>query len=243
MSNTSPSFAMTLPPCVTCPVNLSTIYGLGEIDFEKVAALRRDFLELPGGAVILRPGEAKSVFYTLRYGWAFRYKLTSEGRRAVLGFFLPGDPISLPLLWGSQLHYSVRALTGVGLCVFDRTDMSALVRSCPNMFDGFARLLTREVTSSDERHAECGRLSAKGRVARLILHLYLRMLERRDDDSPTIEFPLRQHHIADAIGITPVHISRIMTDLRGEGVVRIDGQSLTVLDLPALRLLAELPSE
>jgi CRP-like cAMP-binding protein len=240
---TNPQNVHPAPPaCATCPVNLRAIYGKTQIDIERIAGLRRDFLALPAGSMILREGVEKDVFFTLRSGWAFRYKPMAEGGRAILGFVLPGDPIALPLLWGSELHYFVRALTDVELCVFKREDMSKLVRARGDMFESFACFLTREAVASDERYAECGRLSAKERVARLLLYLYFRMAGCSGQRPETIEFPLRQHHIADAIGVTPVHVSRVMTELRREGVVRIDSKSLTVLDLPTLRHFAGTPT-
>jgi CRP-like cAMP-binding protein len=53
-----------------------------------------------------------------------------------------------------------------------------------------------------------------------------------------MEFPLRQHHVADATGLTPVHVSKLLTDLRRRGLIRINDRSLEILDDGALRRIA-----
>jgi CRP/FNR family transcriptional regulator len=55
-----------------------------------------------------------------------------------------------------------------------------------------------------------------------------------------VEFPLRQHHIADAVGLTPVHVNKLLTDLRRGGIIRLSERSLAVLDPVRLRAVASL---
>ena len=80
-----------------------------------------------------------------------------------------------------------------------------------------------------------GRQTAEERIARLILNKLDRLGKRGMTDGRTMEFPLRQHHIADAVGLTPVHVSRIMSEFRRNDLIEISERSLTVLDLPGLR--------
>ena len=80
------------------------------------------------------------------------------------------------------------------------------------------------------------------RLARLVLGL----VERLQDRGMTVggglevEFPLRQHHIADAIGLTPVHVSKLLSEFRRNGLIRISERSLAILDLAGLRAVADL---
>jgi CRP-like cAMP-binding protein len=56
----------------------------------------------------------------------------------------------------------------------------------------------------------------------------------------TMDFPLRQHHVADATGLTPVHVSKLLTDFRRRGLIRISDRSLEIVDDGALRRIAGL---
>jgi CRP-like cAMP-binding protein len=89
---------------------------------------------------------------------------------------------------------------------------------------------------------DLGRRAADERIARLILNLTGRLAERGLVRSTPLEFdfPLRQHHIADATGLTAVHVSKVLTEFRRNGLINISGRSLTILDEPAFRRVAHM---
>ena len=64
----------------------------------------------------------------------------------------------------------------------------------------------------------------------MILDLQARLAERGMANGQTIYFPLRQHHVADATGLTSVHVSKVLTDFRRRGLIEISARSLTILD-------------
>jgi CRP/FNR family transcriptional regulator, anaerobic regulatory protein len=64
----------------------------------------------------------------------------------------------------------------------------------------------------------------------LILGLQARLAERGMANGQTIHFPLRQHHVADATGLTSVHVSKVLTEFRRRGLIEISDRSLTILD-------------
>lgn len=226
------------PACRTCPVHACTLYGCDERERDEIGVLRREFRFVPARSVVLREGAEPATYLTLQAGWAFRYRPMPEGGRAVLHFILPGDPIFLPLLWGSRPTCSVRSLTDLALCVFNSAETAGLVQTRATIFANLGRYIARETGANDDRNAGCGRLSARERVVRLLLDLYDRLTRRGLSRDQAIDFPLRQHHIADALGLTPVHISRVMTELRREGLIEIEAQRLTVIDLPAMQDIA-----
>ena len=89
------------------------------------------------------------------------------------------------------------------------------------------------------------RRTADERIARLMLNLADRLARRgmtRVDASAAIEmeFPLRQHHIADATGLTPVHVSKVLSEFRRNGLIRISDRSLTILDPAGFRRVAHM---
>lgn len=200
--------------------------------------LRQGIRNLPAKTTICREGELASFYYTLLDGWAFRYKLIPDGRRQILSFLLPGDSISFQLMRAERLHFSIQALTDVSLCVFDRQELSRYVAESPALVARLDGLTSRETAASDDRLTDLGRRSAHERVARLLVQLSLRLRRRGRVDGGSFAFPLRQHHIADALGLTAVHVSRVLKSLRDDGLLSIDDQRLTIRDEHMLRKLS-----
>lgn len=79
-----------------------------------------------------------------------------------------------------------------------------------------------------------GRRSAKERLAHLVCELSLR-LDAEDSNESRFAFPLTQEQIADALGLTPVHVNRTMQQLRSEGMVATGNRAITLPDLQGLR--------
>jgi CRP-like cAMP-binding protein len=108
--------------------------------------------------------------------------------------------------------------------------------------DKLSRAWSEEKARADQLIVDLGRRTADERIARLILGLVER-LRRRDmvrGDPPELDFPLRQHHIADATGLTPVHVSKVLSEFRRNGLLRISERSLTVLDLEGFQRVANM---
>lgn len=219
------------PPgaCAACPVRRHTLYApIAESRAAEIAALRRESLMIPARRIILRQGEVPSTVFVLYDGWAFRFTLLSDGRRQILSFLLPGELISLPALRLAPLRFSVQALTAVSLCAFNTKDLAGFVQDNPVLTMSLVNECAREAESADRRVTDLGRRSATERVARLILEIEsrLRALDRVEGDS--FEFPLRQEHIADALGLTAVHVSRTLSGLRDEGLLSL-GQGVLMM--------------
>ena len=86
--------------------------------------------------------------------------------------------------------------------------------------------------------ADLGRRTADERIARLILRLSSRLAKRGMLQGQAMDFPLRQHQIADATGLTPVHVSRVLSNFRRKGLIDINGRSLTILNATELSRVA-----
>jgi len=203
-----------------------------------LAKLRRGVRVLPARATIYREGDLATEFHTLFDGWAFRYKLIADGRRQILSFLLPGDSISYQLMRSDRLRFSVQALTEVSLCVFEREALSRHVAERPVLTSRLDHLAAQEIAAADDRLTDLGQRSAHERVASLILQLYLRLQQRNLADEDSFVSPLRQQHIGDALGLTSVHVSRVLKDLRAEGLIGVDHERLILRDQPMLRKLS-----
>lgn len=136
--------------------------------------------------------------------------------------------------------YTVEAITDVRYRTFARADLRAGLFEDPEIFARFSMAWAEEKARADRLIVDLGRRTAEERIARLILDLESRLARRGMVQAGIrkMDFPLRQHHIADATGLSLVHVSKVLLELRRNGVVKIDGRSLTILNPDELRRIA-----
>ena len=101
------------------------------------------------------------------------------------------------------------------------------------------RVLSEERERGDQLNLDLSRRSAEARIARQICGLIDRLRRRGSAQSDTVEFPVRQQQLADATGLTAVHVCKILSRFRANGLLQIDGRRLTVLDRKGLQDLVE----
>ena len=224
--------------CNACPVRRFAPYSDVRADSLKfLRSARAGQRHLPPKRNIYREEKEADEVFILYDGWAFTYKLLPDGRRQILDFLLPGSFIGLHVLWFKAMPHSVQSLTPVSLCIFDKQKFRDLLRRKPEYEWELLRYSASCQALSDERLSDLGRRTAKERIARLALVLHDQLADRGMVNGDSFPFHLRQEHIADALGLTKVHISRTLQNLRHEGLLEIDRQTATILDFRGLKEL------
>jgi CRP-like cAMP-binding protein len=226
--------------CAACPVRRNAVYRSATLDdLEVLAELHTGCREVRARSLIVREGEQTEVF-TLQSGWAYRFRTLHDGRRQILSFLMPGDLIGLQALRGHPANYAARALTDATLCAFDTEALQGFLRSRRYLIESLVDGCAREVETLEQRLVDLGRRTAMERVACLVLEIERGLRERGlSDKADCGPFPLRQEHIADALGLTPVHVSRTLGKLRELGLLEIGGGELCIHDAERLAALAE----
>jgi CRP/FNR family transcriptional regulator, anaerobic regulatory protein len=181
------------------------------------------------------PGEVFAVCQ----GWALRFVELIDGRRQNLAVLLPGD-ISVAALFEDKLHFSVQAVTKMRITRFACADLKKRIFNDVHTLELLGRAFAAELHDLDERAVDLGRRSADERVTHLILGLVNRMSGHRVRSNHPYVFPLLQRHIADLTGLTPVHVSRVMTEFRNSGLMKLAKGLLTITDLTRLEQIARL---
>jgi CRP/FNR family transcriptional regulator, anaerobic regulatory protein len=209
-------------------------------DAQLIQNLRRGQADRKAGSMLVAEGSTQGPLYTLFSGWAFRFKTLSDGRRQILNFLLPGDFIGLQRNMTDAAVHGVEALTDVRLCVFERDALWSLHREAPRLGFVVTWLAAHEEAAVDENLLSVGRRSALERVATLLVVLYKRIAALADPPSDGVDFPLTQQHIADALGLSLVHTHRTLRRLQRMGLHQIDDGRLRLLDVTALKRIADL---
>jgi CRP-like cAMP-binding protein len=227
-----PAFELTFCRAIARKARLPQDRAMGVDQFVHTVAPRR---------IICREQEELAAVPFICSGWALSAVMLADGSRQILSFLLPGDVVSPCLMFSAKPNRFVEAITNVTYRTFNRADLRQLMVAYPSAVDALARVWTQEKRRTDELIVDLGRRSAAERIARLILGLFERLQERNLTSGPfEIDFPLRQHHIADATGLTPVHVSKLLSEFRRKGMVRLSERSLEILDPASLRAAANM---
>lgn len=192
----------------------------------------------PGGTII-EEQKPNGRLYTLFSGWAFRYKTLSDGRRQILNFLLPGDFIGLQQEFADGAMHGVEAVTACSLSVFPRDGLWELFHSNPGLSYDITWLCAREEGMVDENLLTAGRRNAAERVAMLLVHLYRRMEHIGLATGGSVEFPINQQHIADALGLSLVHTNKTLKRLQQLGLHQLTEGRLRLVNPRALQRIAD----
>jgi CRP-like cAMP-binding protein len=194
---------------------------------------------VPARRMICHPKEWSEFIPIICHGWAVSSITLPDGRRQILSFVLAGDPVStVGLLWPLSGR-AVEAVTEVTYRKFKRSDLKAYLFGHPELLERISKTWVEEKMESDQLALDLGRRTADERIARLILKLAQRIVGRDQIEGRTLEFPLRQRHIADATGLTPVHVSKTIGVLQRAKLIDISNRSLTVINEKELRRVAD----
>lgn len=192
------------------------------------------------GQEILPIGQPCDSIYNLTSGWAFRYALLEDGRRQILDFILPGAVIGFRSVAGARASYGVQALTEATVCAIRHSALIELCRQLPDLGLRLAWLTARDRSLAYDHLTSVGRHSAHQRIAHLILELFVRYRAQWPGEQINdMYLPLTQEHVGDAVGLSSVHVNRVLRDLRAEGIVELHYRRLSILNPDKLMEVAE----
>ena len=193
----------------------------------------------------LRAGEAFAAAGSSHYGicrlstgWACQYRELPNCRRAIIDVYLPGDFIGLDGLFSARPLENVLALTLVEVGTIDGDKILTELLACQSNALYITWLLVRRQQRTDHLLASISSLDARGRLATMLLDFYKRLYARKLIAARTYAIPLTQQHIGQYLGLTVVHVNRVLRSLRSDRIALLEKNSVTILDLERLRKLA-----
>jgi CRP-like cAMP-binding protein len=183
-----------------------------------------------GGRDLIIFGEPCAVVYRLCDGWVCLYKPLPDGRRQIVHFALPDTLLGFPPTEGG-MAYGAQALTDVTVSIIPRHGLAAMFREQPEMAIRIAALVSRDRDLAFDHLSNIGRRTARERVARLLLELFVRSRMRWPGyHTEEMLLPITQEDIGDATGLTGVHVNRVLRDLRQEQIVEFHYRRLRVIN-------------
>lgn len=209
---------------------LSGYAPLGDADISLLARACRNVREIPAGHHLIMEGDRPDPVFVMLEGWACGYKMLPDGGRQILAFMLPGDFCDIHIAVLKAIDHSIVTITPARVAMLPRTQMEALVEAGPTITRAFwwSQLVDQSVLRA--WIVSMGRRTAKERIAHLMCELYIRMRNIGLATDDKCEMPLTQLVIADAVGLTPVHVNRVLKALRLSKVMELSSGSLTIID-------------
>ncbi len=183
---------------------------------------------------LIREGDQPGPVLVVLEGWAFRYKVLPNGSRQIMAFMMPGDACDLNIGMLAEMDHSIQTVTHAKVVKIEGKAMDELMTAHPRV--ARAMYVAQLVDEGTLRAwiVSLGRRSSAERAAHLLLELYIRGIRTGVASGNEMELPLSQAVLADALGMTPVHINRMLQDFRRSGAVELRRGILRINDPTAL---------
>ncbi|WP_426954242.1 Crp/Fnr family transcriptional regulator [Muricoccus radiodurans] len=205
------------------------------------ASATPDTLSVPARHRVIREGEQPEHIHLLLSGMACRFRIQRDGTRQIIAFLFPGDFCDLQLFGTSE--YAVSTLNVCKFTLFPRAQLATLAQQDTSLALALLRESAREMGMMREWLVTMGSGKAERQLAHLFCELHARLATCSEPGALTYSLPVTQADVADALGLSPVHVNRVLMLLRKRGLVSWSGGVLTLLDPAALESLAEFNSD
>lgn len=214
---------------------LASIAPLSEDEKRALSGLQFNFRDLRADQDIVRDGDRPSQCCLVLDGFVCRYKVLHDGKRQIMGFYMAGDIPDLQSLHLTVMDHSVGTLAPSKVGFIQHDAMRDLIRRYPRIGDLFWRNTLIDAAVFREWMIGMGRRSAYARIAHLLCELLVRLKAVGLTEDHKCELPLSQAELGDALGISTVHVNRVIQELRANGLIVWVGRILDVQDWGGLK--------
>ena len=211
---------------------------LTETEKARLEKLTGECREVSSGTLLFEEDNAHTdPLFIVSSGRLAASQALADGQRAITRLYFPGDIVGTANVPFRTAPVSVTATTDSEVLVVRREDLQGMFSEHPRIAALFYTFAALESAVLNDRLTMIGRSSGKNRLAALILEVASR-LDVTDSDGDHIDMQMTQTDIGDAIGLTNVHVNRLMRELREDGAIDGSASSLRIHDWELLRQIA-----
>jgi CRP-like cAMP-binding protein len=209
-------------------LHLESFTRLSEGDQEAIAQVSRTVVDVPARRDAVREGDRARSVHLILSGWGCQYKALPDGRRQIVGFLLPGDFSGLNVYLLKRIDYSIGAITRMRIAEISPEQMEALRHDRPRLTEALRWEQLVHESIQREWTLNVGQRTAYQRIAHLLVEIYLRLRSVGLAQDNSCDFPIAQTDIADATGLTAVHVNRTLQELRREHLIDLERKRLRI---------------
>jgi CRP-like cAMP-binding protein len=208
---------------------------LGEAGRRALLALPHTIRPVSAGAHLIRDGDRTEHCCLLLTGFAHRYKITGEGGRQIISIHMASEFVDLQNGLLSVADHSVQMLTPAEVAYIPQRAIQDVALGDPDV--GRALWIDTLIDASIFREwvVNVGRRDSRARVAHLLCEFSMRLEAAGLASNHHYELPMTQEQLADAVGLTSVHVNRVLKQLGEDGLISRDKRRIVIEDWSRLR--------
>ncbi|ROO27274.1 transcriptional regulator [Salinisphaera orenii MK-B5] len=221
--------------CSHCSLNyLCLPYGLSQDDVSELERLVSPGTPVAMNAELFGQGDTLTDLYAIRDGSMKTVVVDEDGLEQILGFYYPGDLLGLDGFADQHHHCTAVALESTRVCRIPVDRLDRLVDKLPSLRHQIMRLMSQALSDEERLLLTLGRKNSEGRISSLLLTLSRRREMRGLDPSP-VSLSMKRSELANFLSMRLETVSRVLTRLQRDGVIRVRQSRVDILDREALR--------
>ncbi len=213
---------------------LGTYVALTEPELRILAGFHSRKRHFPTGKDLLYEGQGNQCAYILAKGWACSYKLLPNGLRQIVDFQIPGDFLGLRSVLFRTADHNVEPITPIEASELTANDLLEAFTATPRLATAVLWATSRDEAMVVEHLVGIGRRDAAQRMAHFLLELGARLKLVAMGTNKGFDCPLSQYLLADALGLSAVHVNRVLRQLREDGLLTFQKGKVVFDDLSGL---------
>lgn len=184
---------------------------------------------IPPRTDLIREGDKPKDVFLILEGFACRYKITADGKRQIMAYLVPGDICDLHVFVLKRMDHNIGTLSPCKVVNVPRERILAFLER-PALSLAFSLAVLTDMAVLREWLVNLGQRPAEERVAHVLCELLLRLRVVGLADGEAFELPITQRDLADTMGLSAVHLNRVLQRLRKAKLISWKGDHLVVLD-------------
>jgi CRP-like cAMP-binding protein len=203
---------------------------------ERLHQRRRSFV---AGRDLVHQGQTDQAAYILASGWVCSYKLQPDGTRQIVDFQIAGDFLGLRSVLLRTSEHSFEPIVDIQAVEVLASDLLDAFEQTPRLATAILWAASRDEAMVVEHLVGMGQRDAEARMAHLLLELGAKLALVGLGSKAGYACPLTQYHLADALGLSAVHVNRVLRKLREDGLATFRNGRVTFDDFDRLAALAD----
>jgi CRP-like cAMP-binding protein len=218
---------------------LTAFVALSDSDLTVLSDLYRRRRSFPAGRDMAHEGQRDQAAYIVASGWVASYKLLPSGTRQIVDIQIPGDFLGLRSVLFRTSDHNIEPITDVEASEVMASDLLNAFSRTPRLATAVLWAASRDEAMVVEHLVGLGRRNAVERMAHFILEMGVRLRLVGLGTKAGFDCPLSQHHLADVLGLSAVHVNRVLRELREAGLCTFQKGKVVFDDYEGLVRLAD----
>lgn len=212
---------------------------LTPVEVNALAVLEESPERVRAGEALFEEGRPSEMLALVKTGWMLSSVFLNDGSRQILRVHLDGDLLNPASIAWSDSVFTVTAALDSVVCRFPRSALTTIFEEHPRLAALFFAIAMVETVDLSDRLKAVGRTNGKARLAQFFLSTLARQNVTGTEGDATLTLPMTQSDLADAVGLTNIHVNRLLRELDDAHLIERTRGSITIQRPAELGVLAQ----